>query len=58
MLTVPLEQRRTDAIPKDIIKHMNHEITDTGIVIKDLKHTDRRALLMRAYLEVFSKIRF
>lgn len=58
MLTVPLELRKRDAIPKGIIDHMNPEIANTGIVIKDLKHTDKRAMLMRAYLEVFSRIRF
>ena len=58
MLTVPLEKRRTDAIPKDIIAHMNDEISNTGIVIKDLEHTDKRALIMRLYLEVFSRIHF
>ena len=58
MLTVPLEKRRTDAIPKDIVAQMNPEISGTGIVIKDLEHTDKRALLMRAYLEVFSRIHF
>lgn len=58
MLTVPLEQRRADAIPKDIVAHMNPDIADTGIVIKDLEHTDNRALLMRIYLEVFSRIHF
>ena len=58
MLTVPLEQRRKDAIPKGIIDLMNPQIAETGIVIKDLEHTDKRALLMRMYLEVFSKVRF
>lgn len=58
MLTVPLEKRKTDEIPKAIIKHMNSQIADTGIVIKDLKHTNRRAFIMRMYLEVFSRIKF
>ena len=56
MLTVPLERRREDAIPKDIIHLMNPLIAKTGVVIKDLEHTDKRALLMRIYLEVFSHI--
>ena len=58
MLTVPADQRRKDAIPIGIIKHMNPEIAKTGVVIKDIEHTDKRALLMRAYLDVFSKLRF
>ena len=58
MLTVPLEKRKTDEIPKDIILHMNPAIASTGVVIKDLEHTDKRALLMRIYLEVFSRLHF
>lgn len=58
MLTVPLDQRIADAIPISIIKYMNPAITNSGIVVKNVKHTDKRALLMRAYLEVFSRIRF
>ena len=58
MLSVPLEQRREDVIPRDIIGQMNPEITKAGIVVRNLKHTDRRALLMRIYLEVFSRIHF
>ena len=58
MLTVPLEMRKQDEIPKGIINYMNSDITNTSIVIKNLKHSDKRALLMRAYLEVFSRIRF
>lgn len=58
MLTVPLEKRKADAIPMDMIALMNPLITETGIVVKNLKHTDKRTALMRAYLEVFSRIRF
>ena len=58
MLTVPLKKRRTDSIPKDIIQLMNPKIAEAGIVIKDVEHTDKRARLMRSYLEVFSRIRF
>ncbi|MBR2746528.1 MAG: hypothetical protein IKD99_07420 [Erysipelotrichaceae bacterium] len=58
MLTVPLEKRITDSIPIDIIKHMNPEIAKTGVVVKNIKHTDKRALLMRIYLEIFSRIHF
>ena len=58
MLTVPLEKRKADAIPKDMIARMNPLIAETGIVVKNLKHSNMRTILMRAYLEVFSKIRF
>ncbi len=58
MLTVPVAQRRSDAIPKDIILLMNPEIAKSGVLVKDLEHTDKRALLMRIYLEVFSKLHF
>jgi hypothetical protein len=58
MLTVPLEMRIADSIPKDIILHMNPTIAESSVVVKNLKHTDKRALLMRMYLEVFSKLKF
>lgn len=57
MLTVPLEKRKTDAIPKDLITYMEPRIAETGIVIKDISHTSFRAFIVRMYLEIFSKIR-
>ena len=57
MLTVPLEKRKKDAIPNDIIKYMEPRIAETGIVIKDISHTNMRAMIVRLYLEIFSKIR-
>jgi hypothetical protein len=56
MLTVPLEKRIQDAIPKDLITYMEPRIAETGIVIKDISHTNFRAFVVRNYLEVFSKI--
>lgn len=56
MLTVPLNQRRMDSIPKDIIQHMNPAVANTGVIVRNLKHTDKRAMAMRLYLEVFSRI--
>lgn len=56
MLRVPLEKRITDSIPKDIISYANPSVADAGIVVKDIEHTDRRAQVMRAYYEVFSRI--
>lgn len=58
MLSVPLERRKAEAIPIDMIQSMNRKIADSGVVVKNKEHTDRRALLMRLYLEVFSRIRF
>ena len=57
MLTVPLEKRKIDAIPKDLIIYMEPRIAETGIVIKDISHTSFRAFIVRMYLEIFSKIR-
>jgi len=56
MLTVPLEKRIADSIPKDIIACMEPRIVETGIVIKDISHTNIRALIVRIYLEIFSRI--
>lgn len=58
MLTVPLEKRKIDAIPNDLITYMEPRITETGIVIKDISHTSFRAFVIRMYLEIFSRIRF
>lgn len=58
MLTVPLEKRKVDSIPNDLITYMEPRIAETGIVIKDISHTNFRAFLVRMYLGIFSKIRF
>lgn len=58
MLTVPLEKRIKDSIPKDVIILMNPKIAETGITVRNVKHTDKRAMIMRLYLDVFSKIHF
>ena len=58
MLTVPLEKRKTDSIPNDLITYMEPRIAETGIVIKDVSHTNFRAFVVRMYLEIFSKIKF
>lgn len=56
MLTVPLNKRIVDDIPKDLIKLKNPEIAKTGVVIKDVEHTNMRARIVRTYLEIFSRI--
>lgn len=58
MLTVPLEKRKIDAIPNDLITYMEPRIAETGIVIKDISHTSFRAFVVRMYLGIFSRIRF
>lgn len=58
MLTVPESKRITDEIPKDLVAHMNHQITDTQIIVKDVAHTNKRALMERVHLEIFSRLRF
>lgn len=58
MLSVPAEKRKTDAIPIDITARMEPRISESGIHVHDVSHTNFRALLIRTYLEVFSKIRF
>lgn len=57
MLTVPLEKQFGDNIPKDIIRLKNIEVEQANIVVKDISHTDFRALITRTYLNVFSKIK-
>lgn len=58
MLTVPLEKRKVDDIPVDLISYMEPRIAETGITIKDISHTNFRAFVVRMYLEIFSKIRY
>lgn len=58
MLTVPLDKRIDDCIPRDIIAHQNRAIAECGIAIKDVGYTDSRTVLERGYLEIFSRIRF
>ena len=56
MLTVPLEKRKQDAIPKDLTAYMNKKISDTNILVKDVAHTDFRAFVERVHLAIYSKI--
>lgn len=58
MLTVPLHKRIADNIPKDLITSQNAAIAECGIVIKDVQHTNLRALIVRVYLEIMSRIGF
>lgn len=58
MMTVPIEKRKVDSIPNDLITYMEPRISETGIVIKDVSHTDFRAFFIKIYLEIFSKIHF
>lgn len=57
MLKVPLEKRKADCIPIDLITYMEPEIAETGILVHDVSHTSLRALCVRIYLEIFSRIR-
>lgn len=58
MMTVPVEKRKAEGIPNALIQYMEPRITETGISVHDVSHTNFRANAMRIYLEIFSKIRF
>jgi len=58
MLRIPVEKRKNEYIPNELITYMDKRITDTGIVIKDVSHTNFRAFIVRMYLEIYSKIKF
>ena len=58
MLTVPLEKRKADKIPQDLIAKNNQKIADTKICINDVSHTKTRAWIERIHLEIFSRLRF
>lgn len=57
MISIPLNKQFGDNVPKDIIRLKNPEIEKTNIVVKAVAHTDFRAFLTRAYLEIFSKVK-
>lgn len=58
MLTVPLDMRKKDSIPKDLIAANNKQIAETNIWVKDVSHTNMRAWIERVHLEIFSRLRF
>ena len=58
MLTVPVDKRIADDIPRDLITYMEPRITETGILVHDISHTSFRVFYERAYLEIMSKVRF
>lgn len=58
MLTVPLEKRKVDDIPIDLITYMEPRIAETGITVHDIYIQIFGRLFVRNYLEIFSKIRF
>jgi hypothetical protein len=58
MLTVPLEMRKVDRIPIDLIQYEEPRISATGINIHDVSHTNFRAEMLKVYLAIFSKVRF
>ena len=45
MLTVPLEKRKVDDIPIDLITYMEPRIAETGITVHDISHTNFRAFV-------------
>lgn len=57
MLKVQEEKRTKEGIPNALIQYMEPRIVETGIVIKDVSHTDMRARIVRTYLEIMSKVR-
>lgn len=58
MFSVPLEKRKVDSIPDDLIAYKEPRIVETGITVHDISHTSLRAKIVRTYLEVFKNIRF
>lgn len=57
MFKVPLEKRKVDRIPIDLIEYEEPRISETRINIHDVSHTNLRAEILKAYLFVFSKIK-
>ena len=49
LLSVPIEDRITDRVYKDIRERMNSSIDRTGIAVTNLKHTERREKMENLY---------
>lgn len=58
LLSTPVEFRIKDKPHKDIVKAMNPYIADCGISVTNVKHTQKRALFERLYLDISSKLPF
>lgn len=58
MLSTPVEKRIADEVHKDIMRQRNVQISDCGISVVNVKHTEKRAKLERLYLNAASKIPF
>lgn len=56
IFSIPLELRIENQIPIKIIENNNKAIQDTGILVKNVAHTDLWTTLIRTYLRVFSKL--
>ncbi len=58
LLRAPLQYRIDDKLQEDVTTCNNKKINDTNIHIVDVDHTNKRALLERAYLETHMLIPF
>lgn len=58
LLSVPLEDRISDRLYKDVRHKMNPYIDETGIAVTNVKHTNRREIIENFYYALHSKIPF
>ena len=56
IFSIPLDLRIDNQVPKKIIENNNKAIKETGILVKNVAHTDLWTSLIRIYLKVFSKL--
>ena len=56
IFSIPLNLRVDNQIPIKIIENNNSEIAKTGVVVKNVAHTDLWTTIIRIYLKVFSKL--
>lgn len=55
IFTIPLELRINNRIPIELIKKNNPAIAETGILVKNVAHTNIWTFIIRTYLRIFSK---
>lgn len=58
LLSTPVEYRIDDKPHKDIVRAMNPVIARCGISVTNVKHTQKRALFEKFYLNISSKLPF
>lgn len=58
MMKIPLQKRLKDYTPDHLVALNDKRIAETGVQVKDIEHTDRRADTLRLYLRILSHLNY